>query len=133
MESRKFRNKFRLGLSSPFIYGMIVPFVFFDFSLEIYHNVCFRLYKIPLVKRSKYIKIDRHKLSYLDPIEKLNCSYCGYANGLVNYAVKICADTEKFWCGIKHKKDKNFDEPDYHKDFVDYGDEDEFKSKYKKS
>lgn len=130
MESRKFKNKLRLALSAPFIYWMAVPVVFLDISLEIYHRICFPIYKKPLIKRSEYIKIDRHKLSYLDPIEKAHCTYCGYVNGLFNYAVKIGGETEKFWCGIKHKKDKNFHEPKHHKEFVDYGCEEEFGSKY---
>ncbi|MBT3297840.1 hypothetical protein HN385_02865 [archaeon] len=129
MESRKFRNKFRLGLSAPFIYGMIVPLAFLDITIEIYHQICFRLYKLPLIKRSSYIKIDRHKLSYLDPLEKINCAYCGYGNGLIAYTSKICSDTETFWCGIKHNKDKNFNEPDHHNKFIEYGDESDLNSK----
>ncbi|OPZ95427.1 MAG: hypothetical protein BWY70_02006 [Bacteroidetes bacterium ADurb.Bin408] len=81
-------------LSAPFIYGMLVPFVFLDFCLEIYHRICFFCYDIPYVERSRYIKIDRHKLSYLSYTEKINCMYCGYANGLINYAREISGRTE---------------------------------------
>ena len=49
-------------LSIPFIWGMLFFFIAFDVALEIYHQICFRLYKIPLVNRKKYVKIDRHKL-----------------------------------------------------------------------
>jgi hypothetical protein len=107
----------------PFIYGMIVPTVFLDATMEVYHRVAFPLYGIPRVKRSKYIKLDRQKLSYLKPLEKVNCVYCGYVNGLFAYAVQIAGETEKYWCGIKHEQDENFVPPAHHKDFLEYGDE----------
>ena len=131
MEYKKYNNRDWIHLMSvPIIYGMSIPLVFLDITLEIYHNICFRLYGIPLVKRSKYIKIDRHKLKYLNWIDKINCAYCGYVNGLVNYARTIAAETEKYWCGIKHKNDGNFIEPKHHKDFLDYGDEEGLKKKF---
>ena len=121
--------KWRYSISVPFIYGMIIPLVFFDISTEIYHNICFRLYGIPLVKRSRYIKIDRHKLKYLNWYDKINCAYCGYGNGLMNYTQTIAARTEKYWCGIKHKKDDNFIEPKHHQEFANYDDEENLKEK----
>lgn len=111
----------------PFIYGMIIPSVFLDICIEIYHTFSFPLYGISYVKRSKYIKIDRQKLSYLSPIEKLNCMYCGYVNGLYAYAVQIAGETEKYWCGIKHQKDPNFVQPKHHEEFLEYGDEKGYK------
>ena len=98
-----------------------------DLLVELYHRVAFPLCKIKLVKRFNYIKIDRHKLSYLNCLEKIGCAYCGYANGLVNYWVKIAAESEKFWCAIKHEKCKDFMVPEHHKEFVDYGDDKGFK------
>lgn len=128
MEYKKYPDRVPLHLvSMPFIYFMIVPLVFLDICLEIYHQVCFRLYKIPLLKRSAYIKIDRHKLKYLTRWEKLNCAYCGYGNGLAHYFTAMAAETEKYWCGIKHAKDPNFKVPVHHKDFMEYGDEEEYK------
>jgi hypothetical protein len=124
MDYKKYPNRtLRHILSFPFIWGMLIPLALFDICLEIYHQICFRLYKLPRVKRSNYIKIDRHKLKYLAWYEKINCAYCGYANGLVNYATVIAARTEQYWCGIKHKKDHNFIPPVHHKDFLEYGDE----------
>ena len=131
MEYKKHKNRDRIHLISvPIIYAMSIPLVFLDVTLEIYHNICFRLYGITLAERSKYIKIDRHKLKYLNWVDKINCAYCGYANGLVNYARTIAADTEKYWCDIKHKKDSNFVEPKHHKDFLNYGDEEGLKKKF---
>ena len=123
MEFKKHPERvYRHFLSMPVIYFMIIPLVLFDLCLEIYHQICFRLYKIPIVKRSMYIKIDRQKLKYLTRWERINCAYCGYANGLMHYASIIAGETEKYWCGIKHAKDPNFIPPEHHKDFLEYGD-----------
>lgn len=124
MKYKKHQDKEWLHLISvPVVYSMIIPLFFSDISSEIYHNICFRLYGLPLIKRSKYIKIDRHKLKYLSWYDKINCAYCGYANGLINYIQAIFAETEKYWCGIKHKKDSKFIEPNHHREFIDYEDE----------
>ena len=117
-------------LASPFIASVVIPLVFTDVWFEVYHHVCFPLYGIKMVDRKKYIKIDRHRLKYLKPIQKVNCAYCGYANGLVNYWVKIAGETEKYWCGIKHEKDSNFIPPKHHWEFAEYDDEKEFEKKY---
>ena len=74
------------------------------------------------------IRIDRQKLKYLNIMEKLNCMYCGYANGLLNYARVISGETERYWCGIKHKSGDGFNEPEHHKDFLEYGDEEGFRA-----
>jgi hypothetical protein len=59
---------------------MIVPVLFLDLIISIYHSVAFRLYKIPLVKRSDYIIYDRMQLDYLNIFQKINCHYCSYVN-----------------------------------------------------
>jgi hypothetical protein len=108
-------------LSAPIIYGMVVPLAFLDLTITLYQQICFRIYKIPLVRRSDYLYIDRHYLPYLNLIEKINCVYCGYGNGLVEYAREVIGRTEKYWCPIKHARRT----PDPHrhvKDFFDYGD-----------
>jgi hypothetical protein len=110
----------------PVIYSLIIPIIIIDIWVEIYHRICFPAYGIPYVKRSKFIKIDRHKLSYLDFFEKLNCVYCGYANGTLHYASVIAGETEKYWCGIKHQSDPNFIPPPHHKEFLEYGDEEAY-------
>ena len=118
-------------LSIPFIWGMFVFFIVFDIALEIYHQVSFRIFRLSIVDRSKYIKIDRHKLNYLSFPDKMRCMYCGYANGVLAYAVKITGETEKYWCAVKHEKDGHFIEPAHHKNFVEFGDEEEFVTKFK--
>ena len=128
MKNKQIRKKkIRHLVSVPFIYFQIFPMALLDISISVYHSICFRLYRIPLIKRRDYIKIDRHKLKYLTWPDKINCAYCGYANGLVSYAREIAGQTEIYWCGIKHQKRKNFHEPAHHKDFMEYGDEEAYK------
>ena len=91
-------------LSAPIIYAMVIPIALLDLGMTIYQQICFRIYGIPLVKRGEYIVIDRHMLAYLNAIEKLNCVYCGYGNGVMAYGREITARTEQFWCPIKHAK-----------------------------
>jgi hypothetical protein len=52
----------------------------------------------PKVRRSDYIILDRQKLRYLNSIERLNCAYCGYANGAIAYVQEIAGRTEQHWC-----------------------------------
>jgi len=100
--------------------------VIFDFGVEVYHRICFPLYGIPLVKRGQYIRIDRYKMSYLPLFDKVNCAYCGYANGLTRYSAEIAAQSEKYWCGIKNKPKEGFKEPWHHASFIPYGDKQAF-------
>lgn len=73
--------------------------------------------------------MDRTQLKYLNWINKIDCWYCGYMNGLANYWTEIAARTENFYCPIKHKRRKGFKEPTHHKDFIEFGDEKTFKNK----
>lgn len=112
---------FSFILSAPVIYGMIVPLVLLDLTITCYQHICFRIYRIPRICRGDYIVIDRHHLAYLNMIQKFNCVYCEYANGLIAYAREIVARTEQFWCPIKHaKKVKGAHERALK--FFDYGD-----------
>lgn len=72
----------------PFIYPAVIPFLLLDFWIELYHRVSFPIYGIPTVKRSRYVLIDRHRLQYLNIMQKLNCIYCGYASGILQYRGK---------------------------------------------
>ncbi|MBT3756341.1 MAG: hypothetical protein HOD64_00405 [Candidatus Cloacimonetes bacterium] len=132
MEFRKYpEREITSILSIPFIWGMLLFFIVFDIALEIYHQISFRIFRLPIVDRSKYIKIDRHKLDYLSFPGKMRCAYCDYANGVLAYAVKITGETEKYWGAVKHEADSNFIEPPHQKDFVDFGDEEEFVNRFK--
>lgn len=123
---------FRHFLGGPFIYAMIVPLVILDIFSEIYHHVCFPLYGIPLLDRSKYIRFDRHRLKYLTWWEKINCEYCAYANGLMFYASMISAETERYWCSVKHENKKDFVPPPHHNHFLAYDDKDAYEALVKR-
>jgi hypothetical protein len=131
MEGKFHKEKNLKHIISMILMFMITPFIILlDIFVEIYHRIGFPLCKIPLVKRKAYIKIDRHKLKYLNWSSKLGCMYCGYANGFTRYIVEIGARTEKYWCAIKHKKTKGFQEQPHQKEFLEYNDEKSFKKKY---
>lgn len=108
-------------LSAPLIYGLIIPLVLLDVSITLFQKICFRLYGIPPVRRGDYLIIDRHRLAYLNAIERLNCIYCGYANQLIEYAREVAARTEQFWCPIRHAQ-RTRDPHARTRRFVDYGD-----------
>ena len=108
-------------LTAPIIWACIVPAFLLDLIVTIYHATCFPVYGIPKVKRSDYIAMDRHSLSYLNGIEKINCAYCGYFNGLIAYVQEIAARTEQYWCPIKHAR-KVASIHSRYKNFVEFGD-----------
>ncbi len=91
-------------LSAPIIYAMIVPLLLLDLCVSLYQMLCFPLYRIPKVRRRDYFAFDREQLAYLNLIEKFNCGYCTYGNGLIAYVREIVARTEQYWCPIKHAR-----------------------------
>lgn len=108
-------------LTAPFIYVLVVPFVVLDVMVSLYQAVCFPVYGIAKVRRGDHIVIDRHLLHYLNLLEKLNCLYCSYVNGLISYIREIAARTEQYWCPIKHSR-RAAGLHDRHVDFIDFGD-----------
>jgi hypothetical protein len=108
-------------LTAPLIYSVIVPLVLLDLLITVYQAVCFPIYGIPKVKRGDYLVFDRGHLAYLNAIEKLNCAYCSYGNGLIAYAREIIARTEQYWCPIKHARRVIGAHAQYAK-FDEYGD-----------
>ena len=89
-------------LTMPLIYGMALPLMILDLSVSLYQLGCFTAWGIARVRRRDYVVIDRHRLGYLNPVQKLNCVFCGYGNGVIAYAREITARTEQYWCPIKH-------------------------------
>jgi hypothetical protein len=89
-------------LTMPLIYGMAIPLMILDLAVSLYQLGCFTAWGIARVERSKYIALDRRKLGYLNLVQKLNCDFCGYGNGVIAYAAEITARTEQYWCPIKH-------------------------------
>jgi hypothetical protein len=132
MDRKLHKKKILQHIISFFLLISLAPFIVsLDIFIEIYHRIDFRLCNIPLVKRREYIKIDRHKLRYLNWFDKLGCVYCGYANGCARYFTEIGSRTEKYWCAIKHKKTPNFKEQPHQKNFLKYGDAKSYERKYK--
>jgi hypothetical protein len=115
-------------LTAPVIWFCIMPALFMNLVVSIYQFICFRVYRIPRVKRSDYFIMDRQSLSYLNPIEKLNCVYCGYFNGLVAYVQEIAGRTEQYWCPIKHARKLSTFHKHYYK-FLDYGDHRDYQAR----
>lgn len=112
-------------LVSPIVYSLILPVVLFDVFIMIYQLICFTVFQIPKVKRRDYIVLDRHKLQYLNVIERFNCVYCSYANGFLAYAQEVAARSEQYWCPIKHAKKLESTHSRYY-DFLPYGDADAY-------
>lgn len=108
-------------LSAPVIYSLILPLLVMDLFITLYQHICFPMYGIKKVVRSEYLIIDRQYLAYLNVIEKLNCIYCGYGNGLLSYSLEIASRTETFWCPIKHARNPPDAHSRYHL-FSEYGD-----------
>jgi hypothetical protein len=108
-------------LTAPVIYSLVVPIALLDLWMTLYQAICFRIYRIARVRRSTYIVIDRYHLAYLNGIEKLNCVYCGYANGVFAYVREIAGRTEQYWCPIRHARRVRSPHGHYRR-FVDYGD-----------
>jgi len=111
----------RSVVTAPFVYGMFVPLVLVDISFTLYQHICFRAYGVPRVARFDYLVNDRHLLAYLNTIEKINCTYCGYGNGVVAYAREIISRTEQYWCPI-HQARRVRDAHWRYAQFFAYGD-----------
>ena len=113
-------------VTAPVIYALIVPLVLLDICVSLYQAVCFPAYGIEKVKRRDYMIFDRGHLAYLNALEKLNCAYCSYANGLIAYVREIAARTEAHWCPIKHAK-KAIGAHEKYRNFVPFGDADAYR------
>ena len=114
-------GRLRNLLTTPIIYSLALPFLLLDLWVTLYQWVCFPIYGIERVRRRRYFVIDRHRLAYLNAIEKANCAYCGYANGLLSYVREVAARTEQYWCPIKHARPIQAPHGHYQL-FFDYGD-----------
>ena len=116
-------------LTAPIVWFCLIPALLLDLVVSVFHSICFRVYGIPLVRREDYIVVDRHSLQYLNSIEKINCIYCGYFNGLIAWVQEIAARTEQYWCPIKHARRLSMIHSRYHK-FVEYGDSQYYQSRF---
>ncbi|MHC0053444.1 hypothetical protein [Actibacterium sp. D379-3] len=115
------RAQFLVIVTAPAIYALIIPFVLLDLFVTVYQAICFPVYGIEKVRRRDYIAIDRQHLAYLNGLQKVNCIYCGYCNGLIEFVREVAGRTEQRWCPIKHARRLASTHARYD-GFTDYGD-----------
>ena len=113
-------------LTAPIVYSGWIPFLLMDLFVTVYQTICFPIYRIPKVKRSDYLVFDRGDLPYLNLIEKFNCLYCSYGNGVAAYTREVASRTEQYWCPIKHARRIKAAHERYPK-FFDHGDAEAFR------
>jgi len=77
---RTFFGGISMYLSIPFFVILHVTGLVLVFRLVL--TPLFQLERLPL---GNYIIIDRHKIAGLTFMDKLNCMFCGYANGMLHY------------------------------------------------
>ncbi len=116
--------------TAPMIWLCIFPAVFMDLVVTLYQATCFPVYGIPKVKRGDYIVMDRRYLAYLNIIEKANCLFCAYFNGLIGYVGEVAGRTEQYWCPIKHASRVKSQHSRYDR-FTEFGDSDQFRANFK--
>ncbi len=115
-------------VTAPIIYAGIVPFCLLDLFLTVYQGICFPVYGVPKVRRADYLIFDRAHLKYLNILERFNCWYCSYGNGVLAYGVEVAARTEQHWCPIKHAQRMRAPHSRY-SHFFDYGDAKQYSEK----
>lgn len=120
------RSRILVALSAPFIYAGWIPFLLMDLFVTVYQTVCFPIYRIPKVRRGDYLVFDREDLPYLNLIEKFNCFYCSYGNGVAAYTREVAARTEQYWCPIKHAR-RIRDAHERYPQFFEHGDAEAFR------
>lgn len=120
-----FHSPFLTILTAPAIYLMILPAFFLDIMTRTYQAICFPVYGIAKVPRSRYVALDRHRLKYLNFVERLNCNYCAYFNGVIAFVREVAARTEQYWCPIRHALKVKGTHGRYAR-FIPYGDEEQY-------
>ncbi len=108
-------------LTVPIIWAALIPCVILDLVVTVYQFICFPIYGIPFARRRDYVVIDRQHLGYLNWIEKVNCMYCGYFNGVIAYVREVAARTEQYWCPVRHARPVKSVHGHYRR-FFEYGD-----------
>ena len=115
-----------LLVTTPVIYLQLLPLALLDACVSVYQWMCFPVYGIATVRRGGYFTMDRHRLPYLNLIERMNCTCCSYATGVLAYAREVGARTETYWCPIKHARPIRDPHARYHA-FLEFGDATEYR------
>jgi hypothetical protein len=71
---------------------------------SLFQHACLHACGVPVAARRRCMVNDRHKPAYLNVSEKVNCSYRGYANGVMACAREIISRTRKRWCPVRHAR-----------------------------
>lgn len=120
------RTRPLVALTAPVIYAGWIPFLVLDCFVTAYQAICFPVYRIARVRRGDYLVFDRAELPYLNLVERFNCFYCSYANGVAAYTREVAARTEQYWCPIKHARRIQAAHGRY-PEFFEYGDAESFR------
>ena len=115
-------------LTAPIIWIVLVPVVLLHVTASVFQWFCFPVYGIPKVRQSDYVIMDRRLLKYLNPLERLNCGYCEYANGVLAYVQEIAGRTEQYWCPVKHAIGLKTRHSRY-SHFLDFGDAEQYRQR----
>lgn len=113
-------------LTAPVAYSGFVAFALMDLFVTVYQRLCFPVYGIPTVRRADYLVFDRGDLAYLNAVERFNCFYCSYGNGVAAYLREVAARTEQYWCPIKHAR-RVLDVHDRYPRFYEFGDAESYR------
>ncbi len=96
----------------------LLPLAFLcDIGAQLYQAVYFRLMEIPPIPRSKYVRMERHKLPGLSLLQRWSCWYCEYVNTLLVWLKEVANQTELYSCAIRYEYELPGQE--YQKDFYD--------------
>ena len=121
------RTRALVALTSPVIYLGWIPFLLMDLFVTLYQALCFPVYRIPKVRRADFLVFDRADLPYLNALERFNCFYCSYGNGVAAYTREVAARTEQYWCPIKHAR-RIRQAHERYPHFFDYGDAEAYRA-----
>lgn len=121
------RTRALVALTSPVIYMGWIPFLLMDLFVTLYQALCFPVYRIPKVRRADFLVFDRADLPYLNALERFNCFYCSYGNGVAAYTREVAARTEQYWCPIKHAR-RIRQAHERYPHFFDYGDAEAYRA-----
>ena len=119
---RSLRNsRWRVVLVAPLVYAGFLPFALMDLFVTVHERVGFPAFGIPRLRRADYMAFDRTDLPYLNAIEKGNCFYCSYGDGVAAFLREAASRTEQYWCPIKHAR-RLLGQHERYPRFVEFGD-----------
>lgn len=86
---------------------MVFPLLIVDLFTSFYHAIYFRINGIPLIPRSRYIIIDCGRLMGLNWVQRWNCVYCDYANGLIAWTKAVINTPEAYNCATARHQEEH--------------------------